>query len=286
MGKGFLYYLSHAKINLRLEVLGKRADGYHEIRSVMSLISLADRITIFKDLKKGIKIETDHPEIGEGEDNIVFRCVKKLLDRANHPGGVKIIIKKRIPIAAGLGGGSSNGAVSLLGVNRLLKLGFSKHELMDIGSSVGADIPFFLFFKPAIALGKGDILYQIPTFPTIWLILIVPNFHLYTKDVYNGLKMRLTQDYSDIKIKVFDLNIDNISDIIRNDLEKVSVRILPRIKELKELLLAEGAYAASMSGSGPAVFGIFESKDKAKEAKERIKEKIRVDEKIFLCYTI
>lgn len=258
---------SPAKVNLSLEILKKRQDGYHEIRTVLQKISLYDILNFSLEKEKGIFIETDHPSLPIGRDNLVYKAAESILKRIKYNGGVRIRIEKRIPIGSGLGGGSSNAASTLKALNKIFKLGMSNKALMKIGSEIGADVPFFLFDGSAIGFGIGDKLKGIEI-PHLWYILIYPNFEVSTRWAYKNFL--LTKNQFHLKLHTFLKNIYNIPSILRNDLEDVVSKEYPEIEIMKRALLDVGALGSSMTGSGPTVFGIFESKRDVKKALEKL----------------
>ncbi|MEA1935983.1 MAG: 4-(cytidine 5'-diphospho)-2-C-methyl-D-erythritol kinase [Thermodesulfobacteriota bacterium] len=262
---------SPAKINLHLRVLGKREDGYHDIATLMQRISLYDEIE-FSPREKGIVVKCPGTPLPENEDNIVYKAAKSLFSQASCHSGIEITIRKKIPIAAGLGGGSSNAATTLITLNDLMKFNYSTENLMKIGAKLGADIPFFVFGKTAWAFGIGDRLQAAKNIPQLWFVLVNPRFDISTKMIYESLNLRLTNTTEKFSIRGF----STIGDIVRelyNDLEKVTLNLHPILKELKELLLSCGALGSLMSGSGPTVFGIFADKKGALKAEERLKAK-------------
>ena len=261
---------SHAKINLRLDILCKRADGYHDIRTLLQRISLKDEVHV-SIVKSGIEVTCDNPQVPLNEDNLAYRAAKAILNRYKVKDGVSIVIKKHIPIAAGLGGGSSNAASTLMGINQLFALGIAKQELMKIGSTIGADVPFFIFGKTAQATGIGDRLEAIDMTPKLWLLLITPDIPISTSWAYRSLKMGLTNKCINITISNCINHISEIITILSNDLEKVVIPRYPIIQKIKDELINKGARGSLMSGSGSTVFGIFKSEDEAKEAYTQLK---------------
>lgn len=260
--------LSPAKVNLHLRVLGKREDGYHDIITLMQRISLYDEM-IFKPIERGIVISCPDSSLPENEGNIVYRAAQALLSGASHKTGIHIIIKKKIPVAAGLGGGSSNAATTLMTLNELLEFPYTKDALIDMGSGMGADVPFFIYGKTAWASGIGDQLSPAENIPILWFVLINPSFEIPTKMVYENLNLRLTK--KTLKYKSSSLcTVEGVVKWLCNDLEKVTVTLYPSLKHLKHLLLKEGALGALMSGSGPTVFGIFQEEEQASKAEEAL----------------
>jgi len=256
---------SHAKINLRLDILRKRADGYHDIRTLLQKVSLRDELRIAI-AKRGIKVMCDNHQVPINEDNLAYTAAQTILNRYKVKDGVNISIKKNIPIAAGLGGGSSNAASTLIGINQLFGLGISKQELIKIGSDIGADVPFFIFCDTALATGIGDRLEKIDIIPKLWLLLITPDIQISTAWAYRSLRMGLTSKPINTNIPNCITHLTEITTILSNDLEKVVIPRYPVIQRIKEELINKGAKGSLMSGSGSTVFGIFSSEDEAKEA--------------------
>ena len=261
---------SPAKVNLYLKVLRKREDGYHDIVSLMQQISLCDEMC-FEEKRTGLTLTCPGSSIPEDDSNIVRRAARSFFDVLSHSGGVEITIRKHIPIAAGLGGGSSNAATTLVTLNEMFGSPLDRNGLMKIGASVGADVPFFLYGKTAWATGIGDRLMPADPFPPLRYILVNPGFELSTRMVYENLKMTLTNGPIQYSIPRFLTRSDVIHGLY-NELEAVSVRHYPVISELKNLLVAHGALNALMTGSGPTVFGIFEDEEEAARAEQALRE--------------
>ena len=261
--------LSPAKINLCLRVLRRREDGYHDIASLMQRISLADEMT-FAFSEGGITVRCPGSPLPEKDGNIVYRAAQALFSAAAcRSGGIDITIHKKIPLAAGLGGGSSNAATTLLTLNELFAFRYTAEDLMKIGAKLGADVPFFIFQKTAWAFGIGERLEAAENLPSFSLVLINPRFELSTKMIYEGLKLRLTNRIIHYSIPRF-YTIHDLAEGLQNDLERVSVRIHPVLSDLKRLLIEHGALGALMSGSGPTVFGIFETEEMAATAQKAL----------------
>jgi len=273
---------SHGKINLHLRVLGRRPDGYHEIATLMRKIDLCDEM-LFEPGGRGVVLCCPGTTLPEDEGNIVIRAARALFSAAGKSVDVRITLRKRIPVAAGLGGGSSNGAATLLVLNKLLENPLKPHELAALGARIGADVPFFLSGERAAwAFGIGERLEaaETPSFP---LVLVNPGYEVSTKTVYEGLKMGLTNRGIQYKIPRLDavpLIVDNLS----NDLESVTLRLHPDLSEIKEQLKASGAAGTLMSGSGPTVFGVFETEEEAIQA-ERFMRK-RCSGMVYLTRTV
>jgi 4-diphosphocytidyl-2-C-methyl-D-erythritol kinase len=275
---------SYAKINLCLYVLKKREDGYHEIFSVMQAIDLFDRLTLHK-TEKGIIIECDHPDVPKDEKNLAYQAADLLFKERNFKGGVRIDIEKKIPVSAGLGGGSSNAAFTLKGINQLFDLKLSFQKLHSLASRIGSDVPFFLYSGQAIARGRGEKILPIRLFRDYWLVLVCPNFKISTERVYGDVKIDLTEDKSFINLQNCD-NKDGFFETLRqfnNDLEKVVLNRYAMISRIKETLKKFGAIKSSMSGSGPTVYGVFEKKSQAEEVTKRLSEG---DWQVFLTQPI
>jgi 4-diphosphocytidyl-2-C-methyl-D-erythritol kinase len=257
--------LSPAKVNLYLRVLRKREDGYHDIKTLMQRISLYDEM-IFSHVDHGISISCPDSSLPEDERNIVYRSAQTFLSRAPHPSwGIHITIRKKIPIGAGLGGGSSNAATTLITLNEMQELPYTTHDLMKMGSTIGADIPFFIFGKTAWATGIGDQLQAVDSISPLCFVLITPAFEVSTKMVYDNLNLGLTK--RTLKYKSPKLyTAEDLVKVLYNDLEKVTLNLYPILEIFKDLLLKHGAHGALMSGSGPTVFGIFKEEKGASKA--------------------
>jgi 4-diphosphocytidyl-2-C-methyl-D-erythritol kinase len=253
-------FSSPAKVNLRLEVLHKRDDGYHDISSIIQPIDLFDKVTIaVNEGDEGIKVDSKHPQVPSGRNNLAYRAAESVIRRVGFKGNVTIQIKKNIPVAGGLGGGSSNAAAVLKGLNKMLGEQLSYEELHDMGRRLGADIPFFLLGKSAIATGIGDILQEV-VIPRFWYILINPGFPVSTADIYNDIILGLTKKSVDISINGsinFLKSPVFINKLLRNDLENVVIKKYPEIVNIKKILVQKGASGSLLSGSGSTVFGLF-----------------------------
>ena len=264
---------SPAKVNLHLRVLRKREDGYHDILSLMQRINLCDEMT-FAPTGNGISVRCPGTILPEDEGNIVYRAAAAFFSRIGQPPGIEITVRKRIPIAAGLGGGSSNAATTLITLNEIHGYPLTQEDLMGIGTGLGADVPFFIFGKSAWATGIGDRLTESPPLPRFWFVLVNPGFAISTKLVYEGLNFGLTKQLINYSIPHFSTEEDVIGGLA-NDLEKVTVKLHPILDEIKALLLAGGARGALMSGSGPTVFGIFTDRASAEKVEEELKQGAR-----------
>ena len=260
---------SPAKVNLLLRVIGKRMDGYHDILSLMQRISLGDEMS-FAPTGGGILLRCPDSPLPEDESNIVYRAARLFLARVAEPKGVEIILRKQIPIAAGLGGGSSNAATTLLALNEISPTPLDRPDLMALAAGLGADVPFFLYGgSTAWASGIGEILTEAPPLPPLWFVLLNPGFAVSTKRVYEALNLGLTKEGLSYSIPCF-YTVDDVIRGLTNDLEKVTLTLHPELGHLKHLLLSNGALGALMSGSGPTVFGIFADEASALAAERNL----------------
>lgn len=256
--------LSPAKVNLVLRVLGKRRDGYHEIASLMQSISLCDEL-LFTPQPFGIRLRCPGSGLPEDEGNLVFRAAQAFFSRAGVPGGIEIELHKRIPLAAGLGGGSSNAATTLQTLNEINGFPLSRVNLSHLAASLGADVPFFLYGPRAWAFGIGERLEPADSLPPFDLVLLHPPLEVPTGPVYQGLNLGLTNGFIHYSIPRF-YTMRDVAQGLWNDLESVTLKRYPELGELKSTLLRQGASGALMSGSGPTVFGIFENGEDARKA--------------------
>lgn len=259
-----------AKVNYRLDVVGRRPDGYHDLRMIMQQVNLCDEIAIGLSATPGIRVTCGAAHVPDGEGNIAWKAARALLELSGAGTGVEVYITKNIPVAAGLGGGSSDCAAVLRGVNDLLGLGLSRERLMEIGVRLGADVPFFLFGTTARAEGIGEILTPLTTIPSLWVVLVNPNVPVSTAWVYRNLQ--LTGGKPLAKLPDSFADTEALCAILSNDLEAVTIPAFPVIGEIKERLRALGAAAAMMSGSGPTVFGLFDDAAAAHSAVATLRE--------------
>ena len=259
-----------AKINLWLEVVGKRTDGYHELSSLMLPIGIYDRIELELRSGDGIGIECDVKGVPLDARNLAWRAAESYLDASGLRAGLQIRLNKSIPVGAGLGGGSADAAAVLLALNKLFDGRLSEIRMAEMARTLGADVPFFLYRRPALATGIGEKLEWVEELPLYPLVLIKPPLTVSTAWVYRSLK--LTRAGSDIKLGGILANPWRLEGVIRNDLEAVTLAEYPFVAKVKEWLLEQGAVAALMSGSGPTVFGVFRDQRRAEgvEARARL----------------
>jgi len=265
---------AYAKINLGLDVLRRREDGYHEVKMIMQTVDLFDTLTFTVREEPGVVLRIDTQELEAGADNLVCRAADRLLGKAGVKQGVEIFLEKRIPIAAGMAGGSTDAAATLIGLNDLFGLGYSLETLQDIGVTLGADIPYCLMGGTALAEGIGEILTRLPAPPQCVLTIAKPEINVSTKFVYENLHADRIKEHPDIDgmaEAIRNGSLRGITDRLGNVLETVTVREYPIIDEIRELMMRSGAENALMSGSGPTVFGIFTKKESAKRAAEQLR---------------
>jgi 4-diphosphocytidyl-2-C-methyl-D-erythritol kinase len=269
-----------AKINLRLRVMGKRADGYHLLDTILLPVSLYDEIDISKVRQVGGKtvrknrltVSCNDPLVPVGRKNLAYKAALLILSDAKSSARVHIRIHKRIPVGAGLGGGSTDAAATLVGLNRLLRLGYTSKRLEEMSLALGADVPFFVKAAPARARGIGERLSPLRGVPRLWLIIVYPNFPVSTAWVYRNLSSKLTKGIGNTSINFSRGSPANLKKLLVNDLETVTMGRYPRIGLLKEELARQGAVGSLMSGSGSSVFGIFPSRRGAQRAWRQLRK--------------
>ncbi len=257
-----------AKINYLLDVIGKRPDGYHDLRMIMQRVNLCDEIILTLTKTPVINVSCNSKGAPNGPENIAWKAAHALLGLAKPGYGVNIEIIKKIPVAAGLGGGSSDAASVLMGMNEILKLELPAQKLMNIGSKLGADVPFFIFQQTALAEGIGDLLTPLPEMPKCWILLVNPGVHVSTSWVYQSLQLTSKRKLN--KLPKFFESIDQIVSVLSNDLESVTIPAFPVIADIKSRLMSMGATGSMMSGSGPTVFGVFKSFTTAETARHEL----------------
>lgn len=261
---------SPAKINLYLEVTGKRPDGYHELITLMCPIGLCDILEVSFETTD-IRVTCDHPDVPEGPANIAHAAAARFFEAAGRSGGVSVRIRKNIPAGAGLGGGSSNAATVLRTLNEHFGNPLSSAKLHEIAVSTGADVPFFLLGKPALATGIGDILVPVPGVHSYPIILIYPGQALATRDVYKNLKLGLTKSEKIPKKSIFKPDRDTDAERrLYNALEPPAFELCPPAETAKARLIETGAAGALLSGSGSTVFGIYKDENTASDAYHRL----------------
>ena len=272
---------AHGKINLSLDVLGRRDDGYHEVKMIMYTVGLYDSIHIRREREKGIRMECNLPSLPTNEENLMVRAAKAIMDEFSIEEGLSLRLMKRLPVAAGMAGGSADAAAVFHGINQLFHLNLSTEELEKRAVKLGADIPFCLHKGCYLSEGIGEKLKKLPTLPPCTIILVKPAFSLSTKLIYENLHLENLTDkeHPDVDRMIKELESGSLEDICAlgdNLLEKVSISLRPEIQVLKDFFIKEGALLSLMSGSGPTVFGIFPEKEKEKA--KRILQSLRSGE--------
>ncbi len=273
-----------AKINLGLDVLEKREDGYHEVRMIMQTIRMYDQLDMRKSVEPGIHLTTNKKYIPVDENNLVWRAAKLMMDTCGIIEGVSIHLHKVIPVAAGMAGGSSDAAATLVGMNRLFHCGLSKEKLMELGVQIGADVPYCVLRGTALAEGIGEKLTVLPPMPDCWILIGKPGISVSTKYVYTTLDLNTDTVHPDIdgmKKALEDGNLYGITERMGNVLQDVTIPAYPEVERIKEQMKTLGAVNAMMSGSGPTVFGIFDNEEKAQEACQKLWES-RSCQQVFL----
>lgn len=258
-----------AKINLGLDILGKREDGYHEVRMIMQTIQMYDVLEIRKTRRPGIALATNLPYIPTDERNLVYKAAKLLMDEFQLKEGLNIKLAKSIPVAAGMAGGSSDAAAAFVGVNRIFNLGLSERELMERAVKVGADVPYCIMRGTALAEGIGEKLTWIPQVPKCYVLIGKPGVSVSTKLAYESISMDGIESHPDIDGMIQDIekgDLLGMTSKMGNVFEPGIIKRYPIIQEIKGLMEANGALKAMMSGSGPTVFGIFDNQDKMRAA--------------------
>lgn len=262
------------KINLGLDVLGIRQDGYHEVRMIMQTVRLFDRIALVKKDKPGITVKTNLYYLPTNENNLVYKAARMLLDEFEIGTGVEIRLEKHIPVSAGMAGGSTDAASVLFGMNQMFRLGLSKEQLMERGVKIGADVPYCVMRGTALAEGIGEELTALPPMPECQVLIAKPGVSVSTKFVYQQLDSRPIGNHPDIDrilegIRRQDLHM--IAGNLGNVLESVTIPEYPVIAQIKKVMMEYEALNAMMSGSGPTVFGLFDDPGKARGAYQKLK---------------
>lgn len=264
-----------AKINLGLDVIRKREDGYHEVRMIMQTIQMYDVIHLYKAARPGIRLHTNLPYIPTDERNLVYQAAKLLMDEFHIRRGLRIDLQKFIPVSAGMAGGSSDAAATLVAVNRLFHLRLTKRELMRRGVSIGADVPYCVMRGTALAEGIGEKLTMLPAAPDCYVLVGKPALNVSTKQAYESLCLSEITDHPDIYSlaqAIQDNDLRAMLPHMENVFEPGLTKENPVIGQIKELMLENGAFHAMMSGSGPTVFGLFHSWEKQQKAANVLRE--------------
>lgn len=266
---------AYAKINLGLDVLRRREDGYHEVRMIMQTVRLFDQITMTKTRKNDIHLETNLRFLPTDERNLAYRAVKMMKEEFEIPEGVRIELNKKIPVCAGMAGGSTDAAAALIGMNRLFQLKLSEQQLMEYGVKLGADVPYCIMRGTALSEGIGEKLSRVSPMPDCYILIAKPNINVSTKYVYENLNLPELESHPDIALllrAIEEKDLATLSANLGNVLETVTIDRYPVIQKIKETMLAKGALGSLMSGSGPTVFGIFDSEATAREAYKEVRK--------------
>ncbi|MGL6106361.1 4-(cytidine 5'-diphospho)-2-C-methyl-D-erythritol kinase [Romboutsia sp.] len=265
---------SRAKINLSIDVLGKREDGYHLVEMIMQTINLYDIIKIKELELNEIVVKSNSSDIPVDENNIVYKAANLIKNKFNIDKGVEVFIEKNIPIAAGMAGGSSNAAAVLVGLNKIWELNLSEIELQEIGFKLGADVPYCISGKTSLAQGVGEKLTNIKGLPgDISILVCKPEIFVSTKDVYKGLDLKNIKNRPNTEYLIECLKEEKIEDLSKNMvnvLEDVTSNMHKEIKEIEHIMMSNNALGSMMSGSGPTVFGLFKSIEDALKGKEEL----------------
>jgi 4-diphosphocytidyl-2-C-methyl-D-erythritol kinase len=270
-GRAQVVLRTSAKVNLALEVLGKRGDGYHEIATVLQAVDLFDRLKL--EAADTLSLHTDDPDLPTDDGNLVMRAARLLRKAAGIEAGARIRLSKRIPVAAGLGGGSSDAAATLWGLSQLWRLRWPKARLQEMAVELGMDVPFFLGTGRAVARGRGERLTTLPGGGGYALVLVNPRVPLSTREVYGRVPAGWRAEATGTERVIEALrtrNVNTVASALTNNLESVVEPVLPVIGRMKAALLAAGALGAIMSGSGPTVFGMARSLDHARQIRTRV----------------
>jgi 4-diphosphocytidyl-2-C-methyl-D-erythritol kinase len=267
---------SPAKINLGLQVLGKRSDGYHEVRTILQEIELHDLLYLSR-IEEGIQLQCNHPRLPLNEQNLAFKAARLIKEKTRFSGGVKIYVDKKIPLGGGLGGGSSNAACVIKGLNQLWGLGLTLEEMQNLGAEIGSDVPFFISGGTALATGRGEKIQQLPPLPKTWLIVITPDLEISTSWAYKNLNLELTNCSTNSNVILPEDERNRWFSRVWegkwiNTFEDLVIREYPIVGEAKKLLEQVGARWVSLSGSGSSVFGIFNNQREAELARSQITE--------------
>ncbi|MDY4475659.1 4-(cytidine 5'-diphospho)-2-C-methyl-D-erythritol kinase [Mitsuokella sp.] len=274
-----------AKINLTLDILGKRPDGYHEVSMVMQSVSLHDTLQLER-IPEGIELSIDVPWLEADETNLAYRAAAKILAYGRVSGGVRIQLQKRIPMAAGLAGGSADAAAVLRGVNELYGLNLSLDELCSLAAQLGSDIPFCLCGGTMLATGRGEVLKRLPPVPAFWVVLAKPPISVSTAWAYQHYDAEGAERHPDNEAMCRAIaagSREELAPLLCNVLESVTIKQYPVIAVYKEKMLQQGAMVSMMSGSGPTVFGLLGTRAAAERLAAVLREQTDAD--VFVCHT-
>lgn len=277
----YINVYANGKINIGLDIVGKREDGYHDLKTIMQSIRLHDKLYIKKIYTPKIKIVTNLKWLPIDERNLVYKACDLLFSKYKPDKGVYIELTKNIPVSAGLGGGSADCAATLFGIRRLFNFPISNNELMEIGASLGADVPFCLQRGTMLAEGIGDRLTRLDNHPPVYILLAKPNISISTPKIFSEFDNEKVKKRPDIDGMIKDLekgDIEGLSHKMVNVLEEVTIKKFPIIDSIKKSMIEQGAMGSLMTGSGPTVFGYFDSRDKAYNGLRYIRKKYKLRE--------
>ncbi|MEK7359823.1 MAG: 4-(cytidine 5'-diphospho)-2-C-methyl-D-erythritol kinase [Planctomycetota bacterium] len=271
--RGKLKIAAPAKINLFLEILGKRSDSYHELETVMQEISLCDYLYM-EESDKDVLFSCSNPGLAAGEDNLVVKAVRLFQKESGISKGVKVFLDKKIPVGAGLGGGSSDAAATLAGLNKLWKTGYDEKKLMSMAGKLGSDVAFFVIGKTALCRGRGEVVTPHPCEAKYHYILIYPKFEISTAMVYNNFKISLTKNLKNVSSFLQQLatgDPDKVGACLYNRLEEVVLRLYPGVETIKNVLAAYAFSGVLLSGSGSALYGLCKKEGNIREIEQQLK---------------
>lgn len=276
---------AYAKINLGLDVLRKREDGYHDVCMIMQSLELHDTITISKTTSTEITLQTNLKNLPVDKNNLVYKAAALFLETISVGNGLHIRLDKNIPVAAGLAGGSSDAAATLKGLNMLYGAGLTQEELMKLGVKLGADVPYCIKLGTALSEGIGEVLTTLPSIPECQILVVKPNISVSTKYVYENLRLNGDVKHPEIagmKAALANGNLVSLAELMDNILQSVTVKDYPIISEIKKRMTEHGAMVSLMSGSGPTVFGIYNNSLYAQEAYDYFKANPSYGKQVFL----
>lgn len=265
---------AYAKVNLALDVLGRRDNGYHDLRMVMQTVDLYDLLTFTPTDEPGVALTSNVSNLPTDGSNLICKAAALIMEQFKPKMGVAIHLEKRIPMAAGMAGGSTDAAATLIALNELFGFGLSRDELCELGVLIGADVPYCILGGTALAEGIGEILTPLPPVPACPVVITKPDFGVSTKEVYENLDLSLLEKHPDVDFMIQAIkegDLKRMASYMRNDLESVTESRYPEIAAIKERMIASGAFASMMSGSGPTVFCLCESEEIAKHVAEEIR---------------
>lgn len=265
---------AYAKINLCLDVVGRLENGYHQVRMIMQTVGIHDTLTFARTTGE-IKITSDAGEIPLGEDNLIYKAASLMREKFQIAGGVSVHLEKRIPVAAGMAGGSADAACTMKAMNLLYDLGLSEEELCALGVKIGADVPYCIMGGTALSEGIGEVLTKLPPMPECVLLVAKPELGVSTKEVYERIdrhEITCHPDVDGMQKAIAESDLNGVVKRLANVLATVTEEMHPIVQKIREVMLSQGAFGSLMSGSGPSTFGIFENEEKARAAGERIRE--------------